>query len=138
MTKATIWRVRRHIAVHNHRGPAFFSTKLHTSSSSRTSSGDAGRSVSATVGSFWICVLIQRTTVCRGIAKMRSTPRKLQRSKPARSTVCLSVSEEAGFGESTRYVPQSLQWYWAVPQRFVPFLTLFVLLQTRHSNVFVF
>ncbi len=74
MTNATIWRVRRHSAVHNHRAPAFFSTKLHISSSSRTSSADAGRSVSSPSGSFWIGVLIQPATVCRGMSKMRSTP----------------------------------------------------------------
>ena len=71
----------------------FCSTKLHTSSSSSTSSGDAGRSVSLTSGRFSTCALIHRATVCRVMAKMRSTPRKLQRSRQARSTVCCSVSE---------------------------------------------
>src|SRR4051794_16527005 len=41
IAKATIWRVRRHIAVHNHRAWSFLRTKLHISSSSSTSSGVA-------------------------------------------------------------------------------------------------
>src|SRR6266699_2097442 len=89
--------VRWHIAVHTHRVPAFFSTQLHTSSSSRTSSANAGRSVSAPSGRFLIGVLIHRATVYRGISKMRSTLSILQRSKPARRAVCLLVSEEAGY-----------------------------------------
>jgi hypothetical protein len=42
MTKATICRVRRHIAVHSHRFCSFFCTQLQISSNARTSSGVAG------------------------------------------------------------------------------------------------
>jgi len=50
MTNATIWRLRRHIAVDNHPGSAFLRTKLQISSNSRTSMGVAGSSMSLKSG----------------------------------------------------------------------------------------
>ena len=51
--------------------------------------------------------------LCRSVLNIRSTPRKLARSRYAcrmRSRRALSV---VCFGHKTRYTPQSLQWYWA-------------------------
>src|SRR5258708_8191458 len=140
MTKATICHVRRHMAVHTQRFCSVFCTPLQISSHASTAFGVAGRSVSLTSGQFWTCVLSQRATVCRAtvcraMAKIRSTPRRLHRSRQARSTVCCSVSAYACFGVRTRYVPQSLPWDWAFPHRLVPFFMLGVRSQTRPTPV---
>ncbi len=92
IAKATIWRVRRHIAVHNHRAWSFLRTQLQISSSSSTSSGIAGRRVSLTSGRFSTSALSHPAMVCRATAKIRATPRRLHRCRQARSTVCCSVS----------------------------------------------
>ena len=65
ITKATSWRVRRHMTVHSQRLLTRLRTKLQASSNSSTSSGRAGASVDMRGGKAAACSPIHRAMVRR-------------------------------------------------------------------------
>jgi hypothetical protein len=101
--------VRRHWAVHSQRWKNFSPTKLTTSSISSTSPASAGSKVFSRLGN------------CATHARSH------------RSTCALCAAVYCSFGRSTRYAPQSRQWYWGFPHLFVPLRIIFGLPHDRHE-----